>query len=140
VRSRILASIKRQLDAEATAADAPSLPSIKIVPGAEMVYNDPELTARLVAVLRRDLGADSAVEMPAKMTSEDFSAYGRAGVRAVLLHIGAVNPSVIASGTKHLDLHSPQWFPELEPTLRSLVAAEVVMLTELLVAPTSVGK
>ena len=135
VRKHLLASIKRQLDAEAAAVDAPSPPSIKVTPGAEAVYNDPEVTARLVAALRRDLGPDSAVEMPAKMTSEDFSAYGRAGVRAVLLHIGAVNPAALASGAKLPDLHSPQWFPELEPTLRSLVSAEVVMLTELLAAP-----
>jgi hippurate hydrolase len=74
------------------------------------------------------------------MTSEDFSAYGRAGVRAVLLHIGAVNPAELASGAKLPDLHSPKWVPELEPTLRSLVAAEVVMLTELLVVPESVNK
>jgi hippurate hydrolase len=73
--------------------------------------------------------------MPAKMTSEDFSAYGRAGVRAVLLHIGAVNPAALASGAKIPDLHSPQWFPELEPTLRCLVSAEVVMIQELLAAP-----
>jgi hippurate hydrolase len=140
VRKHLLESIKRQLNAEAAAVDAPTPPSIKVVPGAEAVYNDPELTARLVAALRRDLGPDSAVEMPAKMTSEDFSTYGRAGVRAVLLHIGAVNPAELASGAKLPDLHSPKWFPELEPTLRSLVAAEVVMLTELLVAPGSVNK
>ena len=135
VRKHVLASIKRQLDAEAAAVDAPSPPSIKVTPGAEAVYNDPEVTAHLVAALRRDLGAGSAVEMPAKMTSEDFSAYGRAGVRAVLLHIGAVNPVALASGARLPDLHSPQWFPELEPTLRSLVSAEVVMLMELLSAP-----
>lgn len=91
MRKHLLESIKRQLNAEAAAVDAPSPPSIKVVSGAEAVYNDPEVTARLVAALRRDLGPDSAVEMPAKMTSEDFSPYGRAGVRAVLLHIGAVN-------------------------------------------------
>jgi amidohydrolase len=140
VRKHLLESIKRQLNAEAAAVDAPSPPSIKVVPGTEAVYNDPEVTARLVAALRRDLGPDSAVEMPAKMTSEDFSAYGRAGVRAVLVHIGAVNPSELASGAKLPDLHSPKWVPELEPTLRSLVAAEVVMLTELLGAPGSVNK
>jgi metal-dependent amidase/aminoacylase/carboxypeptidase family protein len=140
VRKHLLESIKRQLNAEAAAVDAPSPPSIKVVPGTEAVYNDPEVTARLVAALHRDLGPDSAVEMPAKMTSEDFSAYGRAGVRAVLLHIGAVNPAEIASGAKLPDLHSPKWVPELEPTLRSLVAAEVVMLTELLAAPGSVNK
>src|SRR6266700_1386806 len=140
VRKHLLESIKRQLNAEAAAVDAPSPPSIKVVAGAEAVYNDPEVTARLVAALRRDLGPDSAVEMPAKMTSEDFSAYGRAGVRAVLLHIGAVSPAELASGAKLPDLHSPKWFPELEPTLRSPVAAEVVMLTELFVAPESVNK
>ncbi len=134
VRKRILSSITRQLDAEAAAADAPSPPSIKVIPGAEAVYNDPELTARLVDALRQNLGTESVIEMPAKMTSEDFSEYGRAGVRAVLLHIGAVNPATLASGARIPDLHSPQWFPELEPTLRSLVAAEVVMLTDLLAA------
>lgn len=140
VRKRILSSIKRQMDAEAAAADAPSPPSIKITPGAEAVFNDPQLTARLVDVLRRDLGPESVVEMPAKMTSEDFSEYGRAGVRAVLLHIGAVNPATLASGAKVPDLHSPQWFPELEPTLRSLVAAEVVMLTDLLAINGNMGE
>ena len=91
-------------------------------------------------MLRRDLGPESVVEMPAKMTSEDFSEYGRAGVPAVLLHIGAVSPATLASGAKVPDLHSPQWFPELEPTLRSLVAAEVVMLTDLLAAHGNVGE
>lgn len=132
VRKHLLESIKRQLDAEAAAADAPSSPSIKITPGAEAVYNDPELTARLIDALRLNLGTESVIEMPAKMTSEDFSEYGRAGVRTVLLHIGAVSPATLASGARIPDLHSPQWFPELEPTLRSLVAAEVVMLTDLL--------
>jgi len=134
VRKRILSSIKRQLDAEAAAADAPSPPSIKVTAGAEAVYNDPELTAHLVEALRQNLGTESVMEMPAKMTSEDFSEYGRAGVRAVLLHIGAVSPATLASGARVPDLHSPQWFPELEPTLRSLVAAEVVMLMDLLAA------
>lgn len=136
-RSRILASIKRQLDAEAVAANAPTPPLIKIVPGAQAVYNDPQLTVSLVTALRASLGPDSAVEMPAKTTSEDFSEYGRAGVRSVLLHIGAVNPARLDSGTNLPDLHSPQWLPELEPTLRSLVAAEVVMLSDLLNNPPS---
>src|SRR5450631_263039 len=135
VRKRLLASIKRQLDGEAAAADAPSPPLIKVTPGADAVYNDPQLTSRLVEALRRELGPESVVEMPSKMTSEDFSEYGHAGVRAVLLHIGAVNPATLASGAKIPDLHSPQWFPELEPTLRSLVAAEVVMLTDLFSPP-----
>jgi hippurate hydrolase len=137
VRAHILASIKRQLDAEATAAGAPEMPTIKNLSSAEAVYNDPAVTARLVAALRRDLGPDSAVEMRQEMTSEDFSQYGRAGVPSVLLHIGAVSPAALASGKQLPDLHSPEWAPELEPTLRSMVKAEVVMLTELFAAPPS---
>jgi len=132
VRQRILASIRRQLDAESAAADAPAPPTVKVTPGAESVYNDPELTARLVGALHRELGTGSAREMPAKMTSEDFAVYGHAGVPAVLLHIGAVNPATLASGARIPDLHSSRWAPELEPTLRSLVSAEVVLLMDLL--------
>ena len=137
VREHILASIKRQLNAEATAAGAPEMPSINSLGAADAVYNDPALTARLATALRRDLGPGSATEMREEMTSEDFSQYGRAGVPSVLLHIGAVSAAALASGKELPDLHSPQWAPELEPTLRSMVAAEVVMLTELLAAPHS---
>ena len=101
------------------AADAPSPPSIKIIPGANAVYNDPQLTARIVDALRQNLGTDSVIEMPAKMTSEDFSAYGRAGVSAVLLHIGAVSPATLSSGAKIPDLHSHSgflnWNPRCDP-------------------------
>ena len=100
--------------------------------GTDPVYNDPALTSRLVSALRRALGSDGVREMPAKMTSEDFSQYGRAGVSAVLLHIGAVSPAALARGDKIPDLHSPFWAPELEPTLHALVSAEVIMLMELL--------
>jgi amidohydrolase len=132
VREHLLASIKRQLDAEATAADAPTMPLMKITDHADVVENDRALTAHLAKVLNRDLGPDSVREMPAQMGAEDFSQYGHAGVRAVLLHIGAVDPADLASGKRIPGLHSPQWAPQLEPTLRSLVAAEVVILTDLL--------
>ena len=135
VREHLLAAIKRQLDAEATAADAPAMPSIKIIGGTDAVYNDPALTAHITEVLSRDLGADSVREMPAQMGSEDFSQYGRAGAKAVLLHIGAVDPAELASGKTLPGLHSPQWAPQLEPTLRSMVTAEVVILTDLFTAP-----
>ena len=132
VREHILASIRRQVEAEAMAANAPKVPEVKVVGGTDPVYNDPALTLRLASALRRALGSDSVREMPAKMTSEDFSQYGRAGLSAVLLHIGAVNPAALAKGDKIPDLHSPFWAPELEPTLRALVSAEVIMLMNLL--------
>jgi amidohydrolase len=131
VRAHVLASIKRQVEAEAKAADAPQPPDVKVYDSADMVYNDPATTARLVATLQRTLGPDSAREMPPQMGAEDFSQYGRAGVTSVLLHIGAVSAADLASGRPLPYLHSALWAPELEPTLRSMVAAEVVMLDEL---------
>ncbi|MDE2220203.1 MAG: amidohydrolase [Gammaproteobacteria bacterium] len=132
VRARVLAAIRRQVDAEATAANAPRLPDFRVYDSADMVYNDPATTARLVAALQRGLGPDSVREMPPQMGAEDFSQYGRAGVRAVLLHVGAVSPEDLASGRPLPYLHSALWAPQLEPTLHSMVAAEVIMLTELL--------
>jgi hippurate hydrolase len=99
-REHMLASIKRQVEAEARAADVPTMPIVKVVGGTDAVYNDPALVSRLVSALRRDLGTDAVREMPAKMTAEDFSQYGRAGVAAALLHIGAVNPTKLESGAK----------------------------------------
>lgn len=131
VREHILASIKRQADAEATAANAPRMPDVKVYDSADMVYNDPATTNRLVTALQRELGADSVREMPPQMGAEDFSQYGRAGVTSVLLHIGAVSPEDLASGKKLPYLHSPLWAPQLEPTLHSMLASEVVMLDEL---------
>jgi hippurate hydrolase len=134
-RARILDSIRRQAAAEAAAAAAPAPPDVTVTADVEPVENDPELTARLAAALRRALGPEAAREMPVRMTSEDFSVYGHAGIRAVLFHIGAVPPAVLASGGSHPDVHSPQWAPAVEATLPALVAAEIVMLTDLLPGP-----
>jgi hippurate hydrolase len=73
--------------------------------------------------------------MPQKMTSEDFALYGGAGVPSVLLHIGAVDPAKLAaarsSGIPVPPPHSPQWAPDLEPTLKGAVRGEIVSLLEL---------
>jgi hippurate hydrolase len=131
-RERTLAAIRRQLDGEAAAAGAPEPPTITVRPGTDPVYNDPATTARLAEAIRRALGVEHAVEMPAKMTSEDFSAYGRAGVKAVLLHIGASDPEQLRDHGVVADLHSPRWLPKLHPTLDAMVNGEVAALRELL--------
>jgi len=134
-RKRLLASIERVAKAEAMAANAPHDPIVKVTLGTDAVYNDPQLTNRLAATLRKTLGPENVVEMPAKMTSEDFSQYGLAGVPAVLLHIGAVDPAKLAaakqSGTILPGPHSPQWAPEREPTLKAAIKAETAILLDL---------
>ena len=134
-RKRLLAGIERVARGEALAADAPREPLVKIEAATDAVYNDPELTNRLAATLRKALGQQNVVEMSAKMTSEDFSQYGLAGVPSVLLHIGAVDPAKLAaakqSGTPVPGPHSPQWAPEREPTLKAAIAAETAALLDL---------
>jgi hippurate hydrolase len=137
VRKRTLAAIARIAAGEAESAGAPRPPAVE-VKGADVaaVYNDPPLTLRLAAALKKGLGDRNVVEMPPKMTSEDFAQYGRAGVPSALLHIGAVLPAKLAqareTGIPVPAPHSPEWAPELEPTLKAAIRAETMELLELL--------
>jgi amidohydrolase len=134
-RQRLLSAIEREAKGEAIAANAPKEPLVEVRSGTDAVYNDPELTRRMVTVLRTTLGPKNVVEMPAEMTSEDFSQYALAGIPAVLLHIGAVDPAKLEaarqSGVPLPKLHSPQWAPEREPTLKAAITAETAVLLDL---------
>jgi hippurate hydrolase len=139
VRKRVLQSIARIAKGEAEAGGAPREPLIEPtagMQGVEAVYNDPELTSRLAVALRGGMAPSAVTEMPAKMTSEDFSEYGRAGVKSVLLHIGAVDPAKLAESRRTAvpvpAPHSPQWAPLREPTLKAAVHAEILALLNLL--------
>jgi hippurate hydrolase len=139
VRTRTLAAIRRVAKGEADAAGAPREPLVAAPATAPPpVVNDAALISRLAAALRKGLGDQNVVEMPAKMTSEDFAEYGAAGVPIALLHIGAVNPKRLEearrSGIPVPAPHSPEWAPELEPTLKGAIRAEVTALLELLPA------
>jgi hippurate hydrolase len=137
VRTRTLAAIRRIAKGEADAAGAPREPLVTVPATAPLpVVNDATLIARLAGALKKGLGDQSVVEMPAKMTSEDFAEYGAAGVPIALLHIGAVNPRTLEearrSGIPVPAPHSPEWAPEHEPTLKAAIRAEVTALIELL--------
>lgn len=136
VHKRLLAAIERQAKGEALAANAPKEPLIETKSNTDAVYNDPELTQRMVAAARAALGADQVVEMPAQMGGEDFSQFGLAGVRAVLLHVGAVDATKLEtsrkSGVPVPGVHSPLWAPEREPTIKAAISAETAILMDLL--------
>ncbi len=136
VRKHVLESIARIAKGEAAVSGAPREPLIEHTLSGEAVYNDPELTGRLAAVLKKGMPPGNVVEMPAKMTSEDFCEYGRAGVKAVLLHIGAVDAGKLAesrrTGVPVPAPHSPQWAPVREITLKAAVEAETIALLDLL--------
>jgi len=136
VRSRTLAAIRRIARGEALSAGAPREPQVDApVNAGAPVYNDPPLTLRLAGALKKGLGDKEVVEMPQKMTSEDFAQYGLAGIPSTLLHIGAVDPAKLAAvrdtGIPVPAPHSPEWAPAYEPTLKAAVRAEVTALLEL---------
>jgi amidohydrolase len=136
VHKRLLAAIARQTKGEALAANAPKEPLIETKSNTDAVYNDPELTQRMVIAARAALGADRVVEMPAQMGGEDFSQFGLAGVHAVLLHVGAVDAAKLEashkSGVPLPGVHSPLWAPEREPTIKAAIRAETAILMDLL--------
>lgn len=138
VHKRLLAAIARVARGEALAANAPKEPLIETTSNTDAVYNDPALTLRMVAAARAVLGADRVVEMPAQAGGEDFSQFGLAGVRAVLLHVGAVDAAKLdasrKSGVSLPGVHSPLWAPEREPTIKAAIGAETAILMDLLQA------
>jgi amidohydrolase len=136
VRKHLLEAITRIAKAEAAAGGAPREPEVEITPGTHATYNNPELTARVVKVLRGALGDQNVVEIPAKMVSEDFSSYGLAGVPTVIFYAGANDPAKFEaaqkSGTILPGLHSALWAPDYQPAIKTAIRAETAALVSLL--------
>jgi amidohydrolase len=141
VRRHVLDAIGRIARAEAAAAGASREPEVRVAESTPATFNDPKLTARVAAALRRRIGDDNVIETPPQMGSEDFSEYGLAGVPAVQLALGAADPEALAkahaAGVELPSLHSSLFAPDRDPTLRTGVAAEEAMLLDLLGKPAS---
>ncbi len=116
VRKQLLVAIERVAKGEAAAAGAPREPAIVMSEPLEAVYNDPPLTRKVAASLTKVFGPENVKEGPPLMAAEDFGSYGRAGVPAVLFHVGAVDPkrhaATRAAGETFPSLHSALFAPE----------------------------
>ncbi len=139
VRKHLLQAIERIAKAEAAAAGAPKPPEVKVSEGTPATYNDPALTKRIAAALSRELGASRVEEHPPVMGGEDFSEYGRAGVPATLFWVGAVPQkkydAARASGATLPSLHSSEFAPDPEPTIKTGVSTVTIAALELLGKP-----
>ncbi|AGC46860.1 M20 (carboxypeptidase Ss1) subfamily protein [Myxococcus stipitatus DSM 14675] len=139
VRKALLAGIERIVKAEALVSGATRPPDVAVTEGTPATYNDPALTRRLTASLIRTLGEKNVGEAQPVMGGEDFSEYGRAGVPAVMLWLGAVEPGRFQqsrSGGEPLpSLHSSGFVPDRERTLRTGVTALTSSALELLNKP-----
>ena len=136
VRKHLLAAIERIVKAEAEAAGAPKAPLVQHVEAIDAVYNDPKLNERLSRVLVQALGQQNVEQLPPNMASEDYSAFIEAGVPSFYFSLGVADPTKFkeaeASGVKLPSNHSPFYAPDLEPSLKTGIEAEVAVLQNLL--------
>lgn len=148
VRKQTLAAIERIARGQGLSAGLPEdrLPEVKLQEDfTPATYNDPELTRRIVGVLKSWLGEDNLIEKKPSMGGEDFSEYGRVEpkIPIFLFFVGGVNPKTIQecerAGKSLPSLHSPLWAPMPEPTIKTGITAMSAAVLELM-APKQVAQ
>lgn len=141
VRDQTVAALHRITANMARMAGLPEdkYPEISIRdPQTPATLNDPELTMRLVNVFKEHLGEEKVVETPPNMVGEDFSRFGlqEQKVPICMFWLGAVDPAKIKEaeekGTALPSLHSPNFAPLPEPTIKTGVKAMSAAALELL--------
>lgn len=135
VRAQVLAAIKRKAFAVAKSHNAPE-PDFSVSEGTPSLKNDEKLTRRLQAVFERTLGADNVVTDEPSMGGEDFSQYGRAGVPILMYRLGTVTQARLDRfeklGLPAPSLHSNQYYPDFEPSIRTGVLTMTAAAIDLL--------
>ncbi|MFT4566560.1 MAG: amidohydrolase [Saprospiraceae bacterium] len=75
---------------------------INIMSGYPSLYNNPDVTAAVKEAMIDYLGRDNVIDMPLRMTAEDFSYYSQA-IPACFYRLGTAAPD----GTKNSPVHTP---------------------------------
>jgi len=139
VRAHTIEAIQRICKAEAMAVGSPKEPEVKVKETVHATYNDPALSERVTAALKKSLGEDRVVKGDPIMGAEDFSEFGRAGVPSVIFWVGAVDPAKLAqskqSGVPLPGTHSSLFAPLLPDSLRTAIRAEATAAFALLNQP-----
>lgn len=135
VRKQLQDAVRRKALAAAASAGAPE-PTIEISEGTPALYNDPELTNRVVGRLKKLLGDDKVVEGDPVMGGEDFGRYGLAGVPICMFRLGSVSQKRLdeftAKNVPPQSLHSPLYYPDIAETLAVSVPAMTTVALDLL--------
>ncbi|MEK6478770.1 amidohydrolase [Catalinimonas sp. 4WD22] len=141
VRDQTVAALHRITKNMASMAGLPEdkYPEISIRdPQTPATINDPELTERLVNVFRQNFGEENVVETAPNMVGEDFSRFGlqEQKVPICMFWLGAVDPAKVKAakenGTSLPSLHSPNFAPLPEPTIKTGIKAMSAAALELL--------
>jgi amidohydrolase len=146
VRERVLASIRRIINAEAAASGAPKSPTFTEQSHFPLTTNDEASTRKVVEALNRRRGNEQVQEIHPASASEDFSVFARAWkVPSVYWTVGGIDQQKYAKAEKAGSLneipsnHSPEFAPVIEPTLRvgieAMLGAASAWLTPARISP-----
>ena len=126
VRDKVLSSIKRVVDGEASISGAPKPPLLTMLGQFPLTVNDADATAKVTEALKQRLGAERVQPASNAAASEDFTVLARAwNVPSVFWFVGGTDPQRYAEAEKAGTLdalpsnHSPEFAPVLNPTLRT---------------------
>jgi len=140
VRKRTLDSIRRIVRNQALSAGLleDRLPLVTVEDEyTKLTYNDPALTARLVALFKQWFGEQNLVAKPASTGGEDFGEFGgeKRSTPIFMFMVGGVDPKTFAQATdpsRLPSLHSPLWAPVPETTLKTGITAMTVAVLDLM--------
>jgi len=142
VRDQLLSGIRQIAIDTCVTFQCPAPPDIVVREAyTPALYNDPELTARAVAIFERAFGSESVVALPPSMGGEDFGRYSRTlGVPGLMFRVGAQPAALFAAsrqeGGKALpSLHASDFAPDPGPTLSTAIRAMSLVVFDLLGPP-----
>jgi metal-dependent amidase/aminoacylase/carboxypeptidase family protein len=130
VRQRVLAAVRRILEAEATASGAPRPPDFSVLSEYPVTINDDDATSDVVRAFEQRFGTGRVQQIEPAAASEDFGIFGTAfGVPSVMWFVGGVDEAIFTAAEQAGTVdtlpgnHAPNFAPAIHPTLRTGVEA-----------------
>lgn len=135
VRKQLLDAIRRKAKAAAMSVGAEE-PRLDISEGTPSLSNDEALTKRIATVFERTIGKENVVYGEPVMGGEDFSHFGRSGVPSLMFFLGVVDQRRLDRfaqlGVPSPSLHSPSFYPDAEPSIRTGVTTMSAAMVSLM--------
>ncbi len=133
VRERVLAAIKRIVNAEAEASGATRAPEITALDNYSLVSNDADATERIANAFRSHFPPERVKQAQATSASEDFGSFGEHwGAPSVFWFIGGTDNDTYVKAKNEGRVHeiptnhNPRFAPVIHPTLETGVEALII--------------
>ncbi|SES18901.1 hippurate hydrolase [Lentzea xinjiangensis] len=127
MRDVVRAAVERIIRAEAAASGAPREPEFDWHGGTPVLVSDPDATAKTMAAFTEHFGGERLIPGAVVSASEDVGVFGTAaGVPTVFWFFGGVDFATREPGRPVAMNHSPEFAPDIEPTLTTGVEALVL--------------